>query len=99
MCVRISLPLAGIAVGLSVTAFARIKIRSRQADEYSQKNEHIKGRLESCRYSAVYDMECAVINGCLLYTSTWGDEVRETTLGALLPEGFGPSSLPDMEKK
>ena len=63
MCVRISLPLAGIAVGLSVTAFARIKIRSRQADEYSQKNEHIKGRLESCRYSAVYDMECAVING------------------------------------
>ena len=30
---------------------------------------------------------------------TWGDEVRETTLGALLPEGFGPSSLPDMEKK
>lgn len=30
---------------------------------------------------------------------TWEDEVRETTLGALLPEGFGPSSLPGMEEK
>lgn len=30
---------------------------------------------------------------------TWGDQVRETTLNALLPEGFGPSSLPGMEEK
>ena len=30
---------------------------------------------------------------------TWGDEVRETTLRALLPEGFGPDSLADVQKK
>jgi cytidine deaminase len=24
---------------------------------------------------------------------TWGDQVRETTLNALLPNGFGPASL------
>lgn len=30
---------------------------------------------------------------------TWGNEVRETTLRALLPEGFGPESLADADKK
>ena len=56
-CAGYSLPFFAAAVCVSLTAILRVRIRMKQADDYSRRNEAVMSRFESARYSAIYDME------------------------------------------
>lgn len=62
-CINYSLPFFAVAVCVSLTAILRVRIRMKQADDYSRRNEAVMSRLESARHSAIYDMEFCVVSG------------------------------------
>ena len=62
-CAGYSLPFFAAAVCVSLTAILRVRIRMKQADDYSRRNEAVMSRFESARYSAIYDMEACVVDG------------------------------------
>lgn len=63
ICINYSLSFFAVAVCVLLTAILRVRIRMKQADDYSRRNEAIMSQFESARYSAIYDMEFCIVAG------------------------------------